>query len=201
MGESGLSRGGAARNDGEGAGRSACPFCGALADAEAVRLVPGKHREMQVRRTGKRLLFDEARKETFLQWFAVTANIGFAAEQAGVCRQTVSRHRLSDPEFAARYGEALALAVPDLQARLLAYLQGRPTLNVVGELEPPDDAAFDPQLALQILRELNRMQQGAGAGVPLKRGRAPRVASNEEVEAALLKAVNALGLRESGGDD
>lgn len=88
--------------------------------------------------------------------------------------------------------------MPDLQARLLAYLQGRPKLNVIGELEPPDDDAFDPQLALQILRELNKILADAKPGRPLKQGRAPRVATNEEVEAALLKAVKALGLRESG---
>jgi hypothetical protein len=167
-------------------------------EGEAVRIGPNKNREMQVRRTGERLLFDEARKEAFLQWFALTANISFAAEQAGVCRQTVSKHRLADPAFAERYKEALSLAVPDLQARLLSYLQGRPTLNIAGDLEPPDDQAFDPQLALQILRELSRISPDGKAGAPLKQGRAPRVATNEEVEAALLKALKALGLRESG---
>jgi hypothetical protein len=142
---------------------------------------------MQVARVGGRKYFDGARKKLFLEWFLATANIGFAAEQAGVCRQTVSKHRLSDPEFEEQYLRALRLAVPDLQARLLSFLNGRPKLDLNGELEPPDDADFDPQLALQILREQQRILERAARGKALKPGRAPRVASNAEVEAALAK--------------
>jgi hypothetical protein len=98
--------------------------------------------------------------------------------------------------------------VPDLRARLLAYMSGRPKLNVVGELEPPDDRDFDPQLAIQILREQERMMNagGSGLGRPRKTGRAPRVASNAEVTAALTKALRvyrkrAEAKRAGGGED
>jgi hypothetical protein len=161
-----------------------------------------------VARTGGRKLFGRARKETFLQWFAMTGNVELAAEKAGVCRQTVAKHRLSDPEFEAAYSQAIQLGVPDLRARLLAYMSGRPKLNVVGELEPPDDRDFDPQLAIQILREQERMMNagGSGLGRPRKTGRAPRVASNAEVTAALTKALRvyrkrAEAKRAGGGED
>jgi hypothetical protein len=152
---------------------------------------------VQVARVGGRKYFDRARKALFLEWFAATANVGFAAEQAGVCRQTVSKHRLSDPEFEAAYLRALGLAVPDLQARLLSYLNGRPKLDVQGQLAPPDDSEFDPQLALQVLREQQRILERAAPGKALKPGRAPRVATNAEVRAALARALKAFGVRVS----
>jgi hypothetical protein len=218
-------RGGAARNDGDDAPRpfgeaqeslrsgraeevkaGSGPSTGSgWSEAEGgdgiERIQPNRNRVLQVARTGNRKLFDDARKEIFLQWFAATANLSFSAEQAGVCRQTISKHRFSDPAFAERYMEALSLAVPDLQARLLAYLSGRPVLNVVGDLEPPDDAVFDPHLAIQILRELSRILRDAKPGGPLKQGRSPRVATNEEVKEALLKALVALGIRENTSEE
>lgn len=172
-----------------------CPFCGSSVPGEAgVRIVRGRGLSMQVRRTGARKLFGDGRKKIFLEWFAATGNVGFAAEKAGVARQTVSKHRLADAEFAGRYAEAIALGVPDLQARLQAWAMGRPKLDLNGDLAEPDDSDFDPQLALQILRELNRFDR-AGPGQALKRGRAPRVATNAEVRAALVKGLKAFGVR------
>ncbi len=165
-----------------------------------MRIAAGKGVACQAVLMGGRKLFGKKRKEIFLQWFALTANVGFSAGQAGVCRQTVSKHRLSNPEFEAAYRQAVELAVPDLQARLHAYLKGRPKLDLHGELEPPDDEDFDPQLALQILREQQRMMERAGSGRALKAGRMPRVASNEEVKAALAKALKAFGDRVDGED-
>ena len=52
------------------------------AGGEAVRVHPNKHREAQVARTGGRKLFNRARKKAFLEWFAATANLGWAAEKA-----------------------------------------------------------------------------------------------------------------------
>lgn len=188
-----------------------CPFCGsAVAGDTGVRIAANRGRALQATRAGGRKLFGKARKDVFLQWLALTASVSFAAEQAGVTRQTVSKHRLSDPEFEEKYRQAVELAVPDLQARLHAYLKGRPKLDLHGELEPPDDAAFDPQLALQILREQQRMMGEAArsAGSALKRGRMPRVATNAEVRAALVKRLVAFGIRvaeedagRAGGED
>jgi hypothetical protein len=175
-----------------------CPFCGSeMPEEVAARIRPNRERLLQVARSGRRKLFGKARKEVFLQWFGLTGNLGIAAEKAGVARQTVSKHRLSDPEFEAAYNRAIELGVPDLKARLLSFMNGRPKLDVVGELEAPDDADFDPQLAVQVLREQERMMNAGGSGVgrPRKTGRVPRVATNAEVTAALVKRLVAFGIR------
>jgi hypothetical protein len=198
-----------AADRGEG-GEDLCPFCGSLVAGEvAIRIRGSRERLVQVGREGGRKLFGKARKEVFLQWFASTGNIGIAAEKAGVARQTVSKHRLSDPAFAAAYLDAIELGVPDLKAKLIHHLKGRPKLNVHGEVEEADAGAFDPQLTMQMLREQDRILAGGGgrpstgSGVrALKPGRAPRVASDAEVLAALVKRLAAFGLRvqaEAGG--
>jgi hypothetical protein len=46
------------------------------------RLQAGKHRDVQVARTGGRKLFGEERRGVFLEWFAATANVSLSAEQA-----------------------------------------------------------------------------------------------------------------------
>ena len=193
----------------ESEGCELCPFCGSAAAGEVgVRLAPNRNRPLQVVRQGGRKLFGTKRKELFLQWFGATGNLGFAAEQAGVTRQTVSKHRLNDPAFAAGYRDAVMLCVPDLQARLHAYTLGQPKLDAAGGLAPPDEGAFDPQLAIQILRELQRYHammgaSGGGGGLggegasgrALKRGQRPRTATNAEVEAALVKRLVVFGVR------
>lgn len=179
-----------------------CPFCGSAAGGgAAVRLGASRNRQLQVTRSGGRKLFGKERKETFLQWFAATGNLGFAAAQAGVTRQTVSKHRLTDPAFEAAYAQAVMLCVPDLQARLHAHVLGSPRLDAAGGLAPPDEKQFDPQLAIQILRELQRYHAGMGtgasarAGQGLKRGRRPRTATNAEIKAALVKRLAVFGAR------
>ncbi len=154
-------RGKPARRPGSGlreaAGHDLCPFCGSPTAGEmAIRLSASRNRQLQVTRQSGRKLFGKERKELFLQWFAATGNLGFAASQAGVCRQTISKHRMNDPVFEAGYRDAVMLCVPDLQARLHSYVQGQPRLDAAGGLAPPDEGAFDPQLAIQILRELQR---------------------------------------------
>ena len=190
-------------------GQDLCPFCGSPTRGEtAIRLSSSRNRQLQVVRQEGRKLFGQERRELFLQWFAATGNLGFAAEQAGVCRQTVSKHRLADPAFEAAYAQAVMLCVPDLQARLHSYVLGRPKLDAAGGLAPPDEEAFDPQLAIQILRELQRYHAmiagggsagagsgGGGTGRALKRGRRPRTATNAEVKAALVKRLVVFGIR------
>jgi hypothetical protein len=193
----------------EDEGHDLCPFCGsATAGETAIRLSASRNRQLQVTRQGGRKLFARGRKELFLQWFAATGNLGFAASQAGVTRQTVSKHRLKDPEFEAAYAQAVMLCVPDLQARLHSHVIGTPKLDAAGGLAPPDEGEFDPQLAIQILRELQRYHAGmvtgggvgrigggGASGVALKRGRRPRTATNAEVKAALVKRLVVFGIR------
>jgi hypothetical protein len=156
-----------------------------------MRIQANKGRRLQAARTNGRKLFGRERREIFLQWLAATANVSFAAAQAGVCRQTVSKHRLADPDFEYAYRQAIELAVPDLQARLHAHLKGQPKLDIHGELEPPDETGFDPQLALQMLREHQRMLRDMRPGHALKHGRPPEKATMEEACRVLAKRLKA----------
>jgi hypothetical protein len=85
----------AAQQQDAGACEDLCPFCGShVAGEVAIRIRGSRERLVQVGREGGRKLFGKGRKELFLQWFAMTGNVGIAAEKAGVARQTVSKHRL-----------------------------------------------------------------------------------------------------------
>ena len=195
-------RASAARREGAGAvGESEAegdpPSRDASADGgkKRARLQPNKHREVQAARTAGRKLFGAARKQIFLNWFAATANLGWAAEKAGVCRQTVAKHLTTDPEFRADYDAALETARRRLLGKMLETKKPEPRAgdagdgSGVGEAEIPDiDIPFDKALA--ILREMKRE-----ATVGRKHGRTPTIAPNGEVMKAVVKRAQALWRR------
>jgi hypothetical protein len=158
--------------------------------AEGLSVRAGKNRDMQVARKGKRKLFDKARRKVFLKWLAATGNVLFSAAKAGVCHQTVWKHRLKDPRFVEAMDRALDQGVVRAKARLLEDRAKKPIK--IGcdidesELEPPD-----PQVVLTLIREHER----ARAGVR-KAGRTPRIATNAEVEKALVKRLALFAKRE-----
>jgi hypothetical protein len=151
------------------------------------RVQAGHNRELQVVRFPKRKLFGRDRKEVFLEWFAATSNLGWAAEKAGVARQTISKHLLSDPEFAGAYRDALDVSRLRLKASIMETPKpAEPPLTLGLEIEPPDiDMPLDKSLA--VLREMERE-----VAVGRRRGAPPRVASNDEVLKELTKRVKAL---------
>jgi hypothetical protein len=168
-------------------------------------VTPNKNRLMQVRRTGTRKLFDRKRKEVFLEWFAATGNLLLAAERADIHPKTVDRHRLEDPAFADACDRALDAALWRLVARTVQEAQQLQIGQVSAEGEGPYkigcgldpdliEAHFDPQLALQLLREHWRRQSGAGAAAKPDRSSA-RTATNAEVIEALTKRLVGFGLR------
>jgi len=168
------------------------------------RIRPGKNRLTQVARTGSRKLFDAARREVFLEWFAATCNVKLSAEKADVCYQTVFRHRMKDEGFAEAWDRALAQGYARLEARLLQAAMpplpsaASPLLPSPAEGEGPSEAeieaAFDPGLAIVLLREHARRLPGSGdKRKAFKPGH--RVASNAEVKAALVKRLKAFGVR------
>jgi hypothetical protein len=91
----------------------------ASADEEPLAISANKHRLIQVRRVGRRKLFDRARKELWLEWFAATCNLWLSAEKAGVHEKTVSRHLLNDAAFFEAAQRALQLGYFRLEARSL----------------------------------------------------------------------------------
>src|SRR5689334_16731607 len=84
---------------------------------EELKIAPNKNRIVQVRRTGSRKLFDKARKEVFLEWFAATCNASLSAAKAGVRYQTVFKHFAKDPAFFEAAQRALQLGYFRLEAR------------------------------------------------------------------------------------
>jgi hypothetical protein len=166
-----------------------------------LRVTANKNRLVQVRRVGKRKLFDKARKEVFLEWFAATCNVLLSAAKAGVCDKTVYKHLLKDAAFVEAFIQALRVGYLRLEAR---EMQEAHRFGAGSDVRPapappcqggesyavrilPDDVVeehFDPALALQLLREHKRGLTGEAR--PAQRTTA-RSASTEEVVAALTK--------------
>lgn len=164
---------------------------------------------MQARRAGARKLFDRARKETFLEWLAATCNVVLSAEKAGICDKTVYKHLLKDQAFVDGFVRAIQVGYLRLEAREMQEAH-RPH-RARAELESPspskgdgyevrilpDTAAeehFDPQLAMQLLREHRRHLPGSPEKRPAQRTTA-RAATSEEVVKALTKRLKGFGLR------
>ena len=190
---------------------------------EELRVTPNKNRIVQVRRAGRRKLFDAARKETFLEWFAATCNLRLSAGKAGVCEKTVYKHLLKDAGFAEAALRALRVGYFRLEARSMqeaysvfgqsgALAEGGPS-TASGGPPPPgklgeeyevrilDDAVaeehFDPALAMQLLREHRRHLPGSAEKRPAQRTTA-RAASSEEVAEALAKRLKGFAVRVRG---
>lgn len=180
------------------------------ARGEGLLVSPNKNRLLQVRRAGKRKLFDRARKEAFLEWFAATCNVVLSAGKAGVCDKTVYKHLMKDAAFFEAFVQALRVGYLRLEARQMQEAHA-PPLPAELEGQPPspareegyevrilDDAEaeehFDPQLAMQLLREHRRNLPGSAEKRPAQRT-AARAASSEEVVEALAKRLKGFGMR------
>lgn len=173
-------------------------------DGAQDRLCGGKNRKAQVARAGKRKLFDAKAKAIFLEWFAATCNVCLSAAKAGVAYQTVFKHRMKDEAFAEAWDRCLAQGYARVEAKMLET-KAKP-IDVEGDLDAPELEELDPMLGLQLLREHKRSLPGSATpfGRPRKAGRAPRVATNDEVRKALVKRLVAFGIRvakEEGGSE
>ena len=193
-------------------------------EGEELRISPNKNRLLQVRRAGKRKLFDKARKEVFLEWFAATCNVVLSAGKAGVCDKTVHKHLLKDPAFVEAYKRALEIGYLRLEARQMQEAHrwtviangakqssGSDEWIAAAPPEPRNDGYairilddevveehFDPALAMQLLREHRRHLPGSAEKRPAQRTTA-RAASSEEVVKALAKRLKGFALRRGSG--
>lgn len=104
----------------------------------------GAGRKIQIRRN-RRVIFTEKRQQVFFDRFAGTCNLTEAAEAAGVSESTIYAH-LKDPDFAARFEEALAICHVGLEAELVRRrLDAQRLLRAIvptGEFEPEFDRAL-----------------------------------------------------------
>jgi hypothetical protein len=177
-----LPRGCAARNDGAG---------------WPARIQAGKHRKVQLARTGGRKLFGKAAQKVFLEWFAATCNIKWSAEMAGFNYKTVLRRRMNDPVFAAAFDRALAQGYARLEAKRLETKRCEVEIGIEGDWDAPEMDDMPVERMDAILRERGR--QLHAPELARKQGRRPRVAPNAEVRAALTKRLKAYRARVRAG--
>ena len=146
--------------------------------------------------------FTRERKRRFLEWFAATCNVRFAARQVGVSQSTAYRNRMSDPDFAEAWGRALDQGYVRLEIKLLEMqfeavddpLEFDPGFDP--EADFPDQRLVDPPTAMALLRQHRaNSPKGRASGYP-----GARVASDEEVRLALAKRLKAFGVRVTKDD-
>jgi hypothetical protein len=156
------------------------------ATADKGRIHAGRHRDIQIVRTSGRKLFDEAAKTVFLDWFASTCNLSWAAEMAGFNYKTVLRHRMNDADFAADFDRAMEQGYARLEAKRLETKRQPLRIGIEGDWDAPETADMPDERIDAILRERGRQLAGEK-----KAGRRPKVASNAEVREALAKRLRA----------
>jgi hypothetical protein len=183
----------------------ACAGGRVVAGAAVPRMIPNKHRTVQVAPTSRKL-FDKAGRKVFLEWFAGTGNLSLSARKAGFHYRTVLRHRAKD----AKFREEFDLALDQSEVRVRAWLM---EAKEKGEEADDEGTGFDPSgpaeldthapanlnvdQALDVLRNNNQRRAAAAeAAAGRRRGAAYRIATNEEVEAALVKRLAAFSRRE-----
>jgi hypothetical protein len=154
-------------------------------------IAPNANRRLQLR-VERRRRFDDARKQIFLDHFAGTADGHAAAAAAGVGYSTVLQHRRKDPDFAARWDEALAVAYANLEAeavrqRLEAQQRIRDGLCPTGEMSKEFDRT------MQLLARYRR--PGGRVGFREVGPGRERRWSFEEAIVELDRSLRALGVR------
>src|SRR3954454_14877458 len=106
-----------------------------VAGEEVPRIIPNKHRALQVAPTSRRL-FDKAARKVFLEWFAGTGNLSLSARKAGFHYRTVLRHRAEDEVFRGEFD----LALEQSEVRVQAWLAEAKDAG----LDAGEASGFDP---------------------------------------------------------
>lgn len=199
------------RKKGMGTRTSPCP---PAAPDEPVRVAAQKGRTVQATRNGSRRLFDAERRAVFLDWFAGTGNLSWAAEKAGVHYRTVLRHAAEDAAFREAFEKADEMSALRIRAWLKEAKRDLEKAEAEGyeaaldgegggeaDEAPGGDTApahLDVGQALQLIRD--HEQRAAARAARAARtgqyhGRRARVATNAEVRSALVKRLAAYGVR------
>jgi hypothetical protein len=161
------------------------------AAAEQDDIQPNNLRRLQ-RRRGRGIAFTDARKQTFLDHFAGTADVKAACDAAGIHYSTVYKHRRSDPVFAAGWDDALAQSYALLEAEAVRQrleMQRRAAF----EPQPTGEMAAEFERVMQLLGRWDRRNGGVGAR-EVRPGRQRRWSFDEAI-VALDKKLRALGAR------
>lgn len=154
-------------------------------------ITPTGGRALQ-RRHVRRRVFDDRRKQIFLDRFAGSADAHEAAEAAGVSYSAVLAHFRKDADFAAAWEEALAIAYAQLEAEAVRQrlaAQGR----FRGTLAPEGEVTKEFERVMQLLARYRR-PDGRIALRSVGAGREQRWSFDDAIR-ALDKKLRALGLR------
>ena len=138
-----------------------------------------------VRTTGKR--WSDAAEARFLEVLAVSANVSAAAEAAGFSTTAIYVRRLNQPQFAARWAQAMELGYTRLEC--LALAAGTSALTGVPL------AADHPMPAVTMADVLNllKLHRAQVRGGPDQRyGWRTKLPSIEDVDAEILRRVEAI---------
>ena len=174
---------------------------------QALFVQRGKRRLKQVARTGGRKLFDARRRGIFLEWFAATCNVKLAAEKADIGYHTVFRHRRADAAFAEAWDEALAQGYAALEAGLLADALAADTYSYElnePERDRPETPSSSPLSFEQRMFLLREYRRSDGVRGPRAVGKpppfAPRIATEAEAAAALIRRLKSFAMRVAEAD-
>lgn len=150
----------------------------------------GRNRPAYVRRQrGDALTM--AKRQTFLDVVAATANVTRAAAAAGVLPQTFYRLRQRDAGFAAAWDQSMDDGYAALEAMLLERALGA-VEQAPGDASRADPGEFDPKLAMLLLQRRDlRSKAPSNYG---RRSRCKHVPM-AEVERSLLRKLKALRRR------
>jgi hypothetical protein len=173
----------------------------------------GCNRRVQVTKRGWNR-FDRARKKIFLKWFAATANAKGSARRAGVGYSTVYDHRMADARFAEAWDRALEQSYARLEAKVVQMQFDEAAAKPIdfdGAFEPPDPPVLDLPMAMQLLKQHKtevmriREERALRSARDGRRRKTlgyerERIASDAEVRRALVKSLQAFGVRVTKDD-
>jgi hypothetical protein len=135
----------------------ALAWAGAAALGARPMLVLGHDGRKLMRKKGRAVRFDEARKQTFLDHFAGSCNLAAAAAAANASPGTVYRHLRNDPAFAAGLDEALAIGYRLLEGEAAAQVRAAQAAYRIDPKAPEAAPSFE-----QALKLLHEYKRGAG---------------------------------------
>lgn len=167
----------------------------ALEQSNAPRFIrAGNGRKLQLR-SHRGLRFVDWRRELFLEHLAGTCNEVESAAAAGVCAATVYRHRMKDPEFAARHQAALEQGYVRLEAEALRQrLQAQQRLAEALDkgLEPKGELVQEFDRVMKLLARWER--RGGRIGPRRVSPERSRAWTADEALEALERKLRALGI-------
>jgi hypothetical protein len=129
----------------------------------------------------------------FLTHLRATCNVRASARAAGKSASSAFDLRKLDPVFAAHWDETLRDARLRIHGKVIAFAETRGKEILPDEDGEPGEAPladFDPELGLRLLRFHEDRLAGGRRGRP-----SPEPVSDEELTAALLRQLDALGRR------